>query len=109
MSDAKVESPAAANAPANGTKPVERKVVVKSVDMSDEMRTDAIKIITDAFDANTIEKDIAANIKRECDRKFGATWHVIVGRNFGSYVTHETKHFLFLYVDQTAVMIFKSG
>jgi hypothetical protein len=36
-----------------------------------------------------------------CDR------HVIVGRNFGSYVTHETKHFIYFYLGQVAVLLFK--
>jgi hypothetical protein len=35
--------------------------------------------------------------------------HVIVGRNFGSYVTHETKHFIYFYLGQVAVLLFKSG
>ena len=26
--------------------------------------------------------------------------HCIVGRNFGSYVTHETKHFIYFYLGQ---------
>lgn len=30
-----------------------------------------------------MEKDIAENIKKEFDKKHGATWHCIVGRNFG--------------------------
>ncbi len=25
------------------------------------------------------------------DKKHGPTWHVVVGRNFGSYVTHEVR------------------
>jgi hypothetical protein len=29
---------------------------------------------------------------QEFDKKYTPTWHCIVGRNFGSYVTHETKH-----------------
>lgn len=45
-----------------------------------------------------IEKDIAAYIKKEFDTKFNPTWHCIVGRNFGSYVTHETKHFIYFYL-----------
>ena len=32
----------------------------------------------------TIEKDVAAYIKKEADAKFGPTWHCIVGRNFGA-------------------------
>jgi dynein light chain LC8-type len=35
--------------------------------------------------------------------------HVVVGRNFGSYVTHETKHFIYFYLGQVAVLLFKSG
>jgi len=31
-----------------------------------------------------------AVIKKEFDKKYGPTWHVIVGRNFGSYVTRES-------------------
>lgn len=31
------------------------------------------------------------DIKREFDKKYGPTWHCIVGRNFGSYVTHEVR------------------
>jgi len=56
------------------------------------------------MDQFTIEKDIAQYIKKEVgttivfqcrtltstqfDSRKGATWHCIVGRNFGSFVTH---------------------
>ena len=56
-----------------------------------------------------IEKDVAAHIKKEFDKKYNPTWHVIVGRNFGSYVTHETKHFIYFYLGQVAILLFKSG
>ena len=35
--------------------------------------------------------------------------HAVVGRNFGSYVTHETKHFIYFYLGQVAILLFKSG
>ena len=57
----------------------------------------------------SITKDVAAYIKREFDKKYNPTWHVIVGRNFGSYVTHETKHFIYFYLGQVAILLFKSG
>jgi hypothetical protein len=44
-----------------------------------------------ALEKYNIEKDIAAYIKKEFDKKYNPTWHCIVGRNFGSYVTHETR------------------
>lgn len=51
-----------------------------------------------ALEKYNVEKDIAAYLKKEFDRKHGATWHAIVGRNFGSYVTHESGYFIYFYV-----------
>jgi len=53
------------------------KAIIKSVD-----------IASSALEKYNIEKDIAAQIKKELDRRHGPTWHVVVGKNFGSYVTH---------------------
>uniref|UniRef100_A0A3B3YCU3 Dynein light chain n=1 Tax=Poecilia mexicana TaxID=48701 RepID=A0A3B3YCU3_9TELE len=38
-----------------------------------------------AMEKYNIEKDI----------KYNPTWHCIIGRNFGSYVMHETKHLIY--------------
>ena len=43
-------------------------------------------------------RSIAMEIKKEFDKKYNPTWHCIVGRNFGSYVTHETKNFIYFYM-----------
>ncbi len=43
----------------------------------------------------------------EFDKRYGPTFHCVVGRNFGSYVTHETKHFIYFYLGQVAVLLFK--
>ncbi|CAG8485255.1 7147_t:CDS:2 [Scutellospora calospora] len=69
----------------------DNKLVIKNVDMSDEMQTEALECANTALEKYNIEKDIAAHIKREFDRKYGTTWHCIVGRNFGSYVTHDNR------------------
>ncbi|OQV17477.1 putative Dynein light chain 2, cytoplasmic [Hypsibius exemplaris] len=87
----------------------ERKAVIKNADMSEEMQQDAVDIATQALEKYNIEKDIAAFIKKEFDKKYNPTWHCIVGRNFGSYVTHETKHFIYFYLGQVAILLFKSG
>ncbi|KAK2899174.1 hypothetical protein Q8A67_010592 [Cirrhinus molitorella] len=68
-----------------------------------------INKINHALEKYNIEKDIAAYIKKEFDKKYNPTWHCIVGRNFGSYVTHETKHFIYFYLGQVAILLFKSG
>ncbi|KAG0724651.1 Dynein light chain 1, cytoplasmic [Chionoecetes opilio] len=87
----------------------DRKAVVKNADMSEEMQQDAVDCATQAIEKFNIEKDIAAYIKKEFDKKYNPTWHCIVGRNFGSYVTHETKHFIYFYLGQVAILLFKSG
>ncbi|KAF5752192.1 dynein light chain 2 cytoplasmic-like [Tripterygium wilfordii] len=86
-----------------------KQVIIKSADMSDAMQKEAVEIAIAAFEKNNVEKDVAEHIKKEFDKKHGATWHCIVGRNFGSYVTHETNHFVYFYLDQKAVLLFKSG
>ncbi|XP_072044126.1 dynein light chain 2, cytoplasmic-like [Amphiura filiformis] len=87
----------------------DKKAVIKNADMSEDMQTDAVDCATQAMEKFNIEKDIAAYIKKEFDKKYNPTWHCIVGRNFGSYVTHETKHFIYFYLGQVAVLLFKSG
>lgn len=87
----------------------DKKAVVKNADMNGPMQEDAVKIALTALEKFNIEKDIAAYIKKEFDKKHSPTWHCIVGRNFGSYVTHETKHFIYFYLGQVAILLFKSG
>eukprot|EP01015_Nassula_variabilis_P026670 TRINITY_DN536_c0_g1_i2.p2 TRINITY_DN536_c0_g1~~TRINITY_DN536_c0_g1_i2.p2 ORF type:complete len:117 (-),score=25.59 TRINITY_DN536_c0_g1_i2:151-501(-) len=87
----------------------DRKAVVKNADMSEDMQQDALDVANQALEKFNIEKDIAAYIKKEFDKKYNPTWHCIVGRNFGSYVTHETKHFIYFYMGQVAILLFKSG
>jgi dynein light chain LC8-type len=69
----------------DGTGP---KAIIKNVDMSEEMQQESVDIASAALEKYNIEKDIAAQIKKEFDRRHGPTWHVVVGKNFGSYVTH---------------------
>ena len=56
--------------------------------MSEEMQGEAIEIAQEAMQKYNIEKDIAQHIKKTFDDRKGPTWHCIVGRNFGSFVTH---------------------
>jgi dynein light chain LC8-type len=86
-----------------------RKCVIKSVDMPEDRQQFAVETATKAIENYQVEKDVAAAIKKEFDAKYGPTWHCIVGRNFGSYVTHETGCFIYFYLDQIAVLLFKSG
>src|SRR5260221_2847245 len=79
-------------AASTGTDPFKEtgaKVVIKNVDMTEEMQQATVDISVAALEKFMIEKDIASHIKREFDTKYVATWHVVVGNNFGIYVTHD--------------------
>lgn len=52
---------------------------------------------------------IAEEIKREFDHKYKKTWHCIVGKNFGSFVTHESKTFIFFEIAGVSILLFKSA
>ena len=87
----------------------ERKAVLKNGEMNKEMQQDAIDCAKVALEKFNIEKDIADYIKKEFDKKYNPSWHCVVGRNFGSYVTHEKEHFIYFYIGQVAVLLFKSS
>jgi len=87
----------------------ERKAIIKNADMVEDMQQAAIESAQAAIEKFNIEKDIAAYIKKDFDKKHNPTWHCIVGRNFGSFVTHETHCFIYFYLGQVAILLFKSG
>ncbi|KAM7206779.1 Dynein light chain type 1 domain containing protein [Rhypophila sp. PSN 637] len=93
------------------TSPVPREKLeaqIKSADMTDDMQQEVVEVAQEAMAKFTIEKDIAQHIKRTFDERKGPTWHCIVGRNFGSFVTHETKHFIYFYLGHCAILLFKT-
>ncbi|CAL8094398.1 unnamed protein product [Calicophoron daubneyi] len=88
---------------------VEKKAVVKNADMDEDMQQYAVDVCHQAMRQFKLEKDIAAYIKKEFDKHYTPTWHCVVGRTFGSFVTHERKHFIYFYLGNNAVLLFKSG
>jgi len=68
------------------------------VDMPDDMLKDCIQSVTTALsECENFEKDghnVVADLKKQLDKRWLPNWHVVIGRNFGSFVTHETRCFL---------------
>ncbi|TKA33308.1 Dynein light chain, cytoplasmic [Salinomyces thailandicus] len=82
-----------------------RRDELNKLQRNDEMQSEAIEVAQEAMDKFS---EIAHHIKRTFDERKGATWHCIVGRNFGSFVTHETKHFIYFYLGHCAILLFKT-
>jgi dynein light chain LC8-type len=74
------------------------KAIIKNVDMSEELQQESVDLTHAALEKFNIEKDIAAHIKKEFDKRHGPTWHVVVGKNFGSYVTHGTSMLFYCFL-----------
>ena len=81
----------------------------KLIDMDEEMVEEAKKIIKEACTTLTDEREMAKMIKLHFDEKFGKIWHCVVGKSFGTFGTHETKNYLYIYYKQTAIQIWKCG
>jgi dynein light chain LC8-type len=77
-------------------------VVSLPVDMDAEMLRDAIDtaqaalagVVTEA-DWRQRGDDVVASIKGAFDKKYGPTWHCVIGKNFGTKVTHESGRYCF--------------
>ena len=87
----------------------EDKVVVKKTDMTEEMQKCVFAIAFEAVKTCGSQADMVRHIKSAMDERYNPDWHCFVGRNFGCFVTHETTHFIYLYVGQIAVLLFRTG
>ena len=81
--------------------------------MPDDMLKLAIDVSREKIDAvkdwqNDGDKTVS-EIKAAFDEAFGSNWHVVIGKHFGALATHETRRFCFFYLDDLAVMIYKSA
>ncbi|GFH18220.1 dynein light chain [Haematococcus lacustris] len=97
---------------------VAKYTIVKNTDMNVEMKEEAMDICITAVEKypNDMEKctqvprddSQMTMIKDQMDKKFGAPWHVVVGKGFGYEVTYEVRNILYLYVGgRTAVLLWK--
>lgn len=48
-------------------------------------------------------------LKAHMDELWEPHWVVCIGRNFGSYVTHVTRNFVYFYFNEKAIMVYKAG
>lgn len=68
-------------------------IVIKITDFSPSMQDSAIKISMETLPTlssspSSSLSEMARKIKEYFESLFGMTWHCIIGKNFGSYVSH---------------------
>jgi dynein light chain LC8-type len=83
--------------------------VIKQSMMTPELQEYAIQCAIVAMQEKNTEQEIAAAIRQSFEVKFPATWHVLVGRNFGCFVTHEASKFIYFYIGQVGVCMYATA
>ncbi|KAJ3303619.1 Dynein light chain 4, axonemal, partial [Blyttiomyces sp. JEL0837] len=67
-------------------------------DMVDEMRIESVDMIVTAVEKHPGNYEAAAkNIKEQMDKRFGSSWHAVVGEGYGFDITHEMRNLMFMY------------
>lgn len=70
--------------------------------LSDAVIDEATEAIVRARKGQGWDNEIAARLKKRMEKRFespsGGRWHCIAGPDFGSYVSHEKGHMIYLYL-----------
>jgi len=66
--------------------------------MTDEMRIETVDMVVTAIEKHPGNYEAASkNVKEVMDKKFGSSWHVVVGEGYAFEITHEMRNLLFMY------------
>ncbi|KAI3920710.1 hypothetical protein MKW98_005536 [Papaver atlanticum] len=94
---------------------VELNITVRSANMHVTMQEKAFvfaRKLLPVNKSNTNPKptptQIALAFKKEFDASYGPAWHCIVGKSFGSFVTHSPGGFLYFSMDNLHLLLFKT-
>ncbi|KAI3907465.1 hypothetical protein MKW92_023650 [Papaver armeniacum] len=94
---------------------IELNITVRSANMHVAMQEKAFvfaRKLLPVNKSNTNQKPtptkIALAIKKEFDASYGPAWHCIVGKSFGSFVTHSPGGFLYFSIDNLYLLLFKT-
>ena len=81
---------------------------IQAADMPIHMQRAAMHSAIQACRLYTTEKHIAESIKQDFDQMFDPTWHCIVGRNWGSCVTHSKQCYIRILYKDLTLLLYKS-
>jgi dynein light chain LC8-type len=85
------------------------KAVIKLSVMQRDVEQDCVDCAAEALTRFDEQRSVAQFMKRELDRKYGSTWHVIVGHAFGSFVTHEERSHLYFFIRDVGFLVWRTA
>ncbi|WCJ36472.1 Dynein light chain 1 cytoplasmic [Euphorbia peplus] len=87
---------------------VDLNVRLRSADMPAAMQERAFRCTRSVLQNKLNPSHIAMSLKKEFDGVYGPAWHCIVGKSYGSYVTHSSGGFVYFSVDKLCFLLFKT-
>eukprot|EP00472_Partenskyella_glossopodia_P012827 CAMPEP_0197515138 /NCGR_PEP_ID=MMETSP1318-20131121/356_1 /TAXON_ID=552666 /ORGANISM="Partenskyella glossopodia, Strain RCC365" /LENGTH=90 /DNA_ID=CAMNT_0043063421 /DNA_START=80 /DNA_END=349 /DNA_ORIENTATION=+ len=81
-------------------------IMMKNVDMTEDLKKMVMGFTEEAFMNAQRPSDVAKYIRQKCDESpEGKFWNVVVGRNYGSDVTHMAKRYISMQFRDMYVLI----
>ena len=77
-------------------------------DMEDWLLQECVNCAAYALHNFKDEQEVSEFIKKEFDKKYEPSWHVVVGQSFGSYVGHEIRKCAYFAIGCLFFLIYKS-
>ncbi|PSN44669.1 Dynein light chain 4 [Blattella germanica] len=72
--------------------------LIRHSDMVEEMRGEVMELVVTACEKHAANNEMAARmIKETMDKKFGPSWHTVVGEGFGFEISYECKNLLYMF------------
>ncbi|MFH4978100.1 hypothetical protein AB6A40_004809 [Gnathostoma spinigerum] len=85
-------------------------ITIQSVEMEIARARVAQQVAKDQLMNGVVDQSqIARVLKEKFDEAYGPSWNCIVGNSFGSYISHRTNNFIHFYIDNIAVLLYKSS
>ena len=82
--------------------------IVKISAMPADIEQDCVDCASEALRRFTEQRAMAQWMKRELDRKYTPVWHVIVGHEFGSYVSHDDKNLVYFFINDVGFLVWRT-
>ncbi|XP_021909564.1 uncharacterized protein LOC110823480 isoform X2 [Carica papaya] len=106
--------PPAANEVKLAALAIDLNVRLRSADMHPSIQERAIRQARALLDETNPDENrpspthLAMRLKKEFDASYGPAWQCIVGKSFGSFVTHSSGGFVYFSVDKLSFLLFKT-
>ncbi|CAK4073355.1 unnamed protein product [Aphanomyces euteiches] len=77
------------------------------MDEHGDMKSDVLTQAAVAMEQFTEEKEISKHLKTWLEEKYGPTWHCIVGSEYKTSFTYESKNFIKFNVGKKCITLFR--